>query len=215
MFRFLKKFIKRKAERRKKNAIKHLPKFHKQTELLRIKFPEYTFGLGTYGDLEVHDWNEGSTLKIGNFTSLARGTKVLLGGIHRADWVSTYPFPKYIDQAAHIVDYHGTNGDVVIGSDCWIATDAMILSGVTIGHGAIIAARSVVTKDVPPYAIFGGHPARLIRWRFDEITISTLLDSEWWNWPEPEIRRVAHLLSGSIEEFLKYLSTRGQPSSLP
>ncbi|WP_264768975.1 DapH/DapD/GlmU-related protein, partial [Klebsiella pneumoniae] len=98
-----------------------------------------------------------------------------------------------------------TRGDVVIGSDCWICTNALILSGVTIGHGAVVAAGAVVTRDVPPFAIVGGNPARQIRWRFEEDIREALLASAWWDWPVDEVKQVARTLcSTDMTAFLRY-----------
>ena len=93
-------------------------------------------------------------------------------------------------------------GDIFIGNDVWIGYEAVVLAGVTIGDGAVIGARAVVTKDVPPYAVVGGVPARLIRRRFPDDTISALLALKWWDWPADKIKpRLSALQAGQIEEF--------------
>lgn len=205
----LKRIKKLLAQRKTRRAIKKLPKLHRDTERLRKKYPNYLIGTGTYGDLSVSDWHEGSTLKIGAYTSIARNVHILLGGHHRLDWVTVYPFPAKIEEAASIPDYGGTHGDVIIGSDVWLCTDATILSGITIGHGAVVASSALVTKDVPPYAIVGGNPARFIKWRFDEDVRHALLESAWWDWPEHEIRAISHLLcSDNLDAFLVYAKQR-------
>jgi tetrahydrodipicolinate N-succinyltransferase len=97
-----------------------------------------------------------------------------------------------------------SKGDIHVGCDVWIGTDAMILSGVTIGHGAVIAARSVVTKDIPPYAVAAGSPARVIRYRFPPDQIQALLDLQWWSWPEHKVLEAVPLLSGpKISDFIR------------
>jgi len=202
-------FLDKLRKKRERKAIKALPKLHQRTMRLRNALPDYDIGAVTYGMPWVSDLNEGSTLKIGCYTSIAGGVQILLGGLHRLDWVTTYPFPAFVDDLAHIKDYGGTRGDVVIGSDCWICTDALILSGVTIGHGAVVAAGAVVTRDVPPYAVVGGNPARFIKWRFPEATCQALLDIAWWDWPEAEILAAGeYLCSADIDGFIAYARAR-------
>jgi chloramphenicol O-acetyltransferase type B len=158
---------------------------------------------------QVHDWNEGTTLKVGAYSSLAGNVQIYLGGHHRTDWVSCFPFPAFVEEAAHIEDYAGTRGDVVIGSDVWICSNSIILSGVTIGHGAVIANGSVVTRDVVPYAVVAGNPAQQVRWRFAEEQRQALLETSWWDWPEAEVRAVAPLLcSADITAFLDHAHRR-------
>jgi virginiamycin A acetyltransferase len=150
----------------------------------------FNVGAATYGRPKVRFPESGATLTIGSYSSIADGVEILLGGNHRTDWVTTYPFPalpKLWPEAGQRNDHQTTRGNVTIGHDVWLGSQCMILSGVTIGHGAVVAARSVVTRDVPPYAIVGGNPARIIRMRFDDATIATLLVLEWWNWPRERI----------------------------
>ncbi|WP_449429964.1 CatB-related O-acetyltransferase [Pseudomonas putida] len=196
-------------EHRARKQLRMLSKLHRATQRLQAAYPGYRFGVGTYGMPAVHDWAEGSTLKVGAFTSIAEGVEIFLGGHHRSDWISCYPFPAKIEEARAITDFGGTNGDVIIGNDCWICSKAMILSGVTIGDGAVVAAGSVVVKDVPPYAVVGGNPARLIRYRFAEEDRQLLQQSAWWAWPEQEIRQISPLLcSADLSAFRAYLATR-------
>lgn len=202
-------FLDKLRKKRERQALAALPRLHQRTARLRRELPDYEIGAGTYGAPRVFDLKEGATLRLGRYTSIAKGVRILLGGLHRLDWVTTYPFPAFVDDLAHITDYGGTRGDVVIGSDCWICTDALILSGVTIGHGAVVAAGAVVTRDVPPYAVVGGNPARFIRWRFPEATCQALLDIAWWDWPEAEILAAGeHLCSADIEGFIAYARAR-------
>lgn len=202
-------FFAKLKDRSTRKAIRALPKLHRATQKLRNQYPHYQFGTGTYGSPNIYDWQEGSTLKVGAYTSIASGVCIYLGGHHRTDWVSTYPFPAKITEAEHIANYGGTNGDVTIGSDCWICSQSIILSGVTVGDGAVIAAGAVVTKDVPPYAIVGGNPAQFIRWRFPEDQRDALLSAAWWDWPEAEIRNIAPLLcSPDLSAFLAYAQQR-------
>src|SRR5512143_2928244 len=119
--------------------------FRKKSSLnLSERYPHYQIGRGTYGDLKVYSWGEGATLTMGSYTSVAMGAKIFLGGEHRIDWVTTYPFNALWESAKQYSGHPKTKGDVVIGSDVWIATEAMILSGVSIGDGAVIGARAVV-----------------------------------------------------------------------
>ena len=136
----------------------------------------------------------GDRLRIGKFCSIACGAKFLFtSGNHSLQSLSTYTFPIFFDEwdldVKNIRQAWDNKGDIVIGSDVWIGYEAVILSGVTIGDGAIIGARAVVTKDVPPYTIVGGVPARPIRRRFDDAAIETLEALRWWDWDPEKIRR--------------------------
>lgn len=173
------------------------------TTYLKDKFPQYDIGPGSYGHLEIKSWGEGARLSIGAYCSFAAGVKVLLGGEHRSDWLTTYPFNILWNEGQQISGHPRSKGNVTIGSDVWVGTDAIILSGVNIGSGAIIGARAVVTKDVPPYAIVAGNPARIIRSRFSEEAINKLLQIAWWDWDRQRIVRALPLLqSEKIDAFV-------------
>lgn len=136
----------------------------------------------------------GDKLKIGRFCSIACGAKIsFASGNHTMRSLSTYPFPIFFEEwgldAKNIRDAWDNKGDIVIGNDVWIGYEAVILSGVTVGDGAVIGARAVVTKDVPPYSVVGGVPAKPIRKRFDDRTAETLRALRWWEWDEEKIRR--------------------------
>ena len=146
----------------------------------------------------------GDKLKIGKFCSIACGAKFLFtSGNHTLKSLSTYTFPIFFDEwgldAGQIRDAWDNKGDIVIGSDVWIGYEAVILSGVTIGNGAVIGSRAVVTKDVPPYTIVGGVPAKPIRRRFEEAVIARLEALRWWDWDEERIRRsIPAIQSGDL-----------------
>ncbi|MFH1021256.1 MAG: DapH/DapD/GlmU-related protein [Pseudomonadota bacterium] len=174
-----------------------------QPKSLAEKYPQHEIGRGTYGSPGILSWNEGAALRIGAFCSIADGVQIFLGGEHRLDWVSTYPFSVLWEKGKQISGHPDTKGDVIIGNDVWIGREAVILSGVTIGDGAVIGARAVITKDVPPYAIVAGNPARLIRKRFSDEVIQQLLALKWWAWPDEEIgRMLPSILSADVEAFL-------------
>lgn len=167
---------------------------------------QLAIGAYTYGRPKIRFPESGAKLVIGRYGSIADGVEILLGGNHRLDWVTSYPFPampRLWPAAAGIPGSDATRGDVVIGHDVWLGSQCMILSGVTIGHGAAVAARAVVTRDVPPYAIVAGNPARVVRLRFDEATIAALLATRWWDLPKPQIDALLPLLLGSrIDDFV-------------
>lgn len=148
----------------------------------------------------------GDRLKIGKFCSIACGAKFLFNSAnHALGSLSTYTFPIFYEEwgldRRNVADAWDHKGDIVVGNDVWIGYEAVILSGVTIGDGAVIGARAVVTKDVPPYTIMGGVPARPIRRRFDEETVETLLRLHWWDWPKEKIaRNLAAIQRGEIAE---------------
>lgn len=132
-----------------------------------------------------------------------RWCKNIPRGEHRTDWVTTFPFNVFLNEAKNISGHPKTKGDVSIGSDVWIGMDCTISSGVKIGHGAVVGAGAVVTKNVPPYAIVAGNPAAVVRYRFDESVIEALLKIEWWNWNDDTIKNsVSLLLSSQIGEFI-------------
>ena len=145
-------------------------------------------------------------LLIGKFCSIACGAKFIFNSAnHTLLSLSTYPFPIFFEEwgldVKEIAKAWDNKGDIVVGNDVWIGYEAVVLAGVTIGDGAVIGARSVVTKDVPPYTIAGGVPAKTIRKRFNEETIDTLLELRWWDWPRERIaRNIAAIQSGNVEQ---------------
>jgi acetyltransferase-like isoleucine patch superfamily enzyme len=174
-------------------------------------------GRFTYGHENIKTFWEGdppscARLKIGSFTSIAERIKIYLGGNHRTDWISTYPFGHINNQT--FTRHNGTghpktNGDVTIGNDVWIGADVTIMSGINIGDGAVIAANSHVVKDVEPYSIVGGNPAKLIKKRFTDEQISKLLELKWWDMEIETINNISPLLcSANIEELLNKLESK-------
>lgn len=146
----------------------------------------------------------GDKLKIGKFCSIACGAKFLFtSGNHAMQSLSTYPFPIFFEEwnldARDICSAWDNKGDIIIGNDVWIGYEAVIMAGVTIGDGAIIGTRAVVTKDVPPYTIVGGVPAKMIRKRFDDATVERLEKLRWWDWDAAKIQRnISAIQSGDI-----------------
>jgi acetyltransferase-like isoleucine patch superfamily enzyme len=182
---------------------------HNQTHLHLARMAGrygYEIGEFSYGRPKVRFPESGRKLTIGRYCSIADKVEILLGGNHRTDWGTTFPFSAFREfwpQAPATEDYHTSRGDVVIGHDVWLGSGAMIMSGVTIGHGAVVAAHAVVTKDVPPYAIVGGNPAKVIRYRFDEATIAALLEARWWDLPREKVATLIPLLqSDRIRELV-------------
>lgn len=177
--------------------------FSKKKLSLQERYPQYEIGRGTYGDLSIKRRGDGASLKIGNFCSIASGVRIFLGGEHRIDWVTTFPFSVLWDSAQHIKGHPCSRGDVIIGHDVWIGTEALIMSGVTIETGAVIGARSVVTKNIPAYCVAAGNPARIVKKRFNDSIISRLLDTRWWDWDDAKIEKhLPFLLDDDVEKFL-------------
>lgn len=145
-------------------------------------------------------------LIIGKFCSIACGARFLFNSANHAMLsLSTYPFPLFFEEwklkREDVASSWDNKGDIIIGSDVWIGYEAVILAGVTIGDGAIIGSRAVVTKDVPPYTIVGGIPAKSIRKRFDDKTITRLLRIKWWDWPKERIaENMDAIKAGCIEQ---------------
>ena len=148
-------------------------------------------------------------LIIGKFCSIACGAKFLFNSAnHTLRSLSNYPFPIFFEEwqldKRNITSAWDNKGDIVIGNDVWIGYEAVIMAGVHIGDGAIIASRAVVTKDVPPYTIVGGTPAKKIRMRFDEDTIAQLQELKWWDWNIDKIAQyLPHIMNGNTEELMK------------
>lgn len=144
-------------------------------------------------------------LSIGKFCSIACGAKFIFNSAnHALSSLSTYTFPIFFEEwgldRKRVSDAWDNKGDIIIGNDVWIGYEAVIMSGVTVGDGAIIGTRALVTKDVPPYTIVGGVPAKEIRKRFDDDTISKLLKIKWWDWPvERTAKNIRAIQSGRLD----------------
>jgi len=175
---------------------------------LADKFPGQKIGPFSYGEMTVFRYGDSdANLEIGNYCSFAADVKIFLGGEHRTDWVSTYPFNALHPEFSHIEGHPRSKGDVRIGNDVWLGRGAVVLSGVTIGDGAAVGAYSVVTKDVPDYAIVGGNPAKLLKMRFPPEVVERLRAIQWWNWsPERVKRAVPYLQNSNIEEFIRLVN---------
>ena len=145
-------------------------------------------------------------LFIGKFCSIACGAKFLFNSAnHTLSSLSTYPFPLFFEEwgleKRNVAESWDNKGDIVLGNDVWIGYEAVIMAGVTIGDGAIIGARAVVTKDVPPYTVAGGIPAKPIKKRYPEETIAALSELKWWDWPENRIAQNLHAIqAGQLNE---------------
>ncbi len=180
----------------------------------QIQIGDYTY----YHDFDnVHDFqnnvrylfeHSGDKLIIGKFGMIASGATFIMNGAnHLTEAISAYPFTIFGGDWATAMDGREfpAKGDIQIGHDVWIGYKATIMAGVSVGHGAIIATNATVTRDVPPYAIVGGNPAQIIRMRFSETVIATLLELAWWEWPIEKITANVQALTGSDLNALRML----------
>lgn len=154
------------------------------------------------------DFENTDELIIDKYCQIGNGTIFMMGGNqgHLYDWITTFPF--HFDEkncwGVDIPNGWKRKGDTIIGNDAWIGAESLIMPGVAIGDGAIIASRSVVTKNVEPYTIIGGNPARMIKKRFSDNDIQKLLEMKWWDWPDDKIKEnIAILCSGDIQLLYK------------
>jgi virginiamycin A acetyltransferase len=159
--------------------------------------------------------NKARGSKIGNFCSISSGLKFTFYGRHNNQWVSTYPFyafykkwkcdnGKTVYNSGVIDDSRFQSAPIVIENDVWIASNVTVKEDVNIGNGAVVAMESIVTKDVPPYAIVGGNPAKIIKYRFSEEQIRELLKISWWNWTDEKITNFLPLiLSDNVDKFIR------------
>jgi acetyltransferase-like isoleucine patch superfamily enzyme len=163
----------------------------------------------------VYRGDEPHEVRIGSYCSIAEDVQFLVGGNHHPEWVSTFPFRAIFGLPGEFEDGQpASRGPVTIGNDVWIGLGALVLSGVTVGDGAVIAAGALVTKDVRPYAIVGGNPAREIRRRFSDEQVDALLAARWWDWPEEELVSIVEILnSENVDELIAYAERRTEPAA--
>lgn len=168
-----------------------------------------TIGAHTYGGIELIDSDGSDDINIGKFTSIGPSVKIICGN-HNYKFVSNYPFKSISNnfwKPLDDIDDHIYNGVTYIGNDVWIGHSAIIKGGINIGDGAVIAAGSVVTKDVPPYAIVGGSPAKILKYRFEKEQIQKLLKIKWWEWSDEKINEnLEQIMSEKIDFFIENFS---------
>jgi virginiamycin A acetyltransferase len=151
-------------------------------------------------------------LVIGKFCAIAAETRFIMTGDHKLDAISTYPFPIFGNGWESSFNIHDlpVKGDIIVGNDVWFGYDSLVMNGVTIGNGAIIAARAVVVKDVPAYSIVAGNPAKVVKMRFDDKTIERLQKIAWWNWNIEKINKHLKLICHLNLEQLEKVSDHSQ-----
>lgn len=169
--------------------------------------PRVSVGLGTYGVGEKTAllFRNDDRVVIGKYCSVAYGVTIVASGEHNYRGAANFPFAAVFQGDVDRDTF--SKGPVRIGNDVWIGANATILSGVTIGNGAVVAAGSVVTEPVPPYAIVGGVPAKVIKYRFPTETIERLLRLGWWNWHQERIEQNISLFYLPVDEFLSRAET--------
>jgi len=169
------------------------------------RYQDHEIGEWTYGSPEIILGRTHGKFQIGKYCSIAPNVECILVGDHRTDFVTTYPFNVFFDEFKNLKGHPRHRGDIIVGSDVWIGYGARILSGTTIGDGAVIAANAMVVKDIPPYAIVAGNPAKIIRYRFTPDIIEKLLLIKWWDWPHEKVLKAVPLLANDdINRFIAY-----------
>jgi len=206
-------------QRLKKNLYLSVYEFlreYRRGSVDRLRIPR---GRHTYGpEPEIIGYPElGLGSRIGSFCSIAPGTRFIFLGRHHYDWVSTYPFYEFYEEWRVDTEWYERGSPIlskwradpiIVGNDVWIASEVSIQQGVTIGDGAVIAFGSLVTHDIPPYALVGGCPAKVIKYRFSPEQIERLLRIAWWNWEDARIKlALPYLLLSDIDRFIDYAET--------
>ena len=168
-----------------------------------VSVGKYTYGVN---DITCYNYASGHNIYIGAFCAISHNVKIYMTANHRTDWVTTYPFGHIYHAIFNTFDGAGhpkSKGDVIIGNDVWIGANVTIMSGVTIGDGAVIANNSHVVKNVEPYSIVGGNPAKFIKYRFSASQIEKLLQIKWWLWEDFKINEAVPLLcNNNIDDFI-------------
>lgn len=163
-------------------------------------------------NMNIITWSDKFKIKVGNYCSIGRECNMFLDSNHRMDWVTTsttlrgWVTPE-IDSMLKTMGHPTCKGDIIIGNDVWIGAKTTIFGGVKIGDGAVIGSCSVITKDVEPYSVVAGNPAKHIKYRFTEQQIEKLKKIEWWNWDETKINEISlDLWSNDIDGFIEKFS---------
>lgn len=172
--------------------------------VMRSDDPRVRVGRFTYGTPALKLWRDDERVEIGAFCSIADGVTLFGGGEHNIDWVTTYPLRIALGDPMAGADGHpATKGPTTIGNDVWIGHGATVLSGVRIGDGAVVGACAVVARDVQPYEVVAGNPARPVRRRFLPAQVDALQRIAWWTWPLEKIRaEVPGLCGGTVQAFI-------------
>jgi chloramphenicol O-acetyltransferase type B len=204
--------------RRARRLVTQLIRERSLTSLHRGKIadPRVQIGKHSYGieRSSIKLFSPGDRVIIGKYCSVAAGVRFVCGE-HSTSRVTTFPLRTLLFNETPENRDAISKGPIVVGNDVWIGTNAVILSGVTVGHGAVIGAGAVITRDVPPYAVVGGVPAKVIKMRFRPDQIESLLDIAWWDWPEERLRANRTLFYGDIDAFIDAHYAAGTPIDSP
>lgn len=188
--------------------------YYFNTILRRLRYRRYSLEMGshTYGKPNILSFaGSNSRITIGKYCSIARNVKIICGSNHHIDWISTFPFRILFNLPGQYEDGHPFDkGPVEIGNDVWIGDGVTILSGVKVGDGAVLAAGAFIVKDVEPYSVVGGNPAKHLKYRFPCNYVKELLKIRWWDWPDEKVIENVHLLSsGCLDEFINQYGIDG------
>jgi acetyltransferase-like isoleucine patch superfamily enzyme len=193
-----------------RKALRSLPPAHDREDDQPAPALELPAGLSmgrhSHAVPRVIRWpSENAQISVGAFCSINSSAQILAGGLHHHEWVTSFAMRVRLELPGQFEDGHPwSKGDVVIGNDVWIGLEALVMSGVTIGHGAVVGARAVVTHDIPPYAVVAGVPARVIKYRFPVAERVALQRIAWWDWSDEKvIDNVDLLCSPRIAEFIE------------